>query len=158
MRTWHLDPRNPNCSLVGLKDVYNRSEDMELMRTGQSKMEVNQMYTEEGVSEEPVWDNVNQLTASGECYFCKKPGHQRRECRSYASWKAKSSERRGEHRDVGKVTCYKCNKKGHFSRDCRPFEIYTEAFALKYMDSLKNQSGLFMSWYTQLAGYVFKVK
>ena len=25
MRTGHLDPRNPNCSLVGLKDVYNRS-------------------------------------------------------------------------------------------------------------------------------------
>ena len=47
MRTWHLDPRNPNCSLVGLKDMYNRSEDMELMRTRQSKMEVNQMYKEE---------------------------------------------------------------------------------------------------------------
>ena len=72
MRTWHLDPRNPNCSL---KDVYNRSEDMELMRTGQAKMEVNQMYTEKGVSEEQVWDNVNQLTPTGDCYFCKKPGH-----------------------------------------------------------------------------------
>ena len=51
MRTWHLDPRNPNCSLAGLKEVYNRFEDMELMRTRQSKMEVNQMYTEEVVSE-----------------------------------------------------------------------------------------------------------
>ena len=54
MRTWHLDPRNPNPCLVGLKDVYNRSEGMEVMRTGQSKMEVNQMYTEEGVSKEQV--------------------------------------------------------------------------------------------------------
>ena len=69
MRTWHLDPRIPNCSLVGLKDVYKRSNDIELMRTGQSKMEVNQIYPEEGVSEEQGWDDMNQLTPSGECYF-----------------------------------------------------------------------------------------
>ena len=119
MRTWHLDPRNPNCSLVGLKDVYNRSKNMELMGTGQAKMEVNQMYTEEGVSEEQVWDNVNQLTPTGECYFCKKPGHQRRDCRQYASWKAKGPEKRGERRDVRKFICYNCNKEGHLARDCR---------------------------------------
>ena len=28
---------------------------------------------------------------------------------------------------------------------------------LKYLDSMKNQSGLFMSWYAQLAGYFLKV-
>ena len=119
MRTWHLDPRNLNCSLVGLKDVYNRSEDMELMRTGQTKMEVNQMYTQEGVSEEQGWDNVNELTPTGECYFCKKPGHQRRDCRQYAPWKAKGPEKRGERRDVRKFICYNCNKEGHLARDCR---------------------------------------
>ena len=82
-------------------------------------MEVNQMYPKEGVAEEKVWDNVNQLTPSGECYFCKKPGHQRKDCRSYASWKAKGPEKRGERRDVRKFTCYNCNKEGHLARDCR---------------------------------------
>ena len=104
---------------MGLKDMYNRSEDMELMRTGQSKMEVNQMYPEEGVLEEQVWDNVNQLTPSGECFFCKKPGHQKKVCRAYASWKTKGLEKRGEHRDVRKFTCYNCNKEGHLARECR---------------------------------------
>ena len=39
----------------------------------------------------------------------------------------------------------------------RPLEIYTDSTALKYLDSMKNQSGLFLRWYAQLAGYVFKV-
>ena len=99
--------------------MYNRSEDMELMRTGQTNMEVNQMYTQEGVSEEQGWDNVNELTPTGECYFCKKPGHQRRDCRQYAPWKAKGPEKRGESRDVRKFICYNCNKEGHLARDCR---------------------------------------
>ena len=92
---------------------------MKLMKTRQFKMKVNQMYTEEGVSEEQVRDNVNQFTTSKECYFCKKPSHQRKECRSYASWKAKSSEKSGECRDVRKFTCYNCNKEGCLTRDCR---------------------------------------
>ena len=39
----------------------------------------------------------------------------------------------------------------------RPFEYYTDSSAMKYLDSMKNQSGLFMHWYAQLAGYVLKV-
>ena len=49
----------PNCSLLGLKDVYKGYRDMELMRAGQSKMEVNQLYPDKGVSEEQVWDGMN---------------------------------------------------------------------------------------------------
>ena len=82
-------------------------------------MEVNQMYPEEGVLEEQVLDNVNQLIPSGECFFYKKPGHQKKDCRAYASWKTKGSEKRGEHRDVRKFTCYNCNKEGHLARECR---------------------------------------
>ena len=79
-------------------------------------MEVTQIYPEEGVSEEQVWDNVNQLTPSGECFFCQNPGHQKKDCRAYASWKAKGLEKRGEYRDVRKFTCY---KEGHLARNCR---------------------------------------
>ena len=71
-----------------------------------------------GRAEEQVCKNVNQLTTSGEFYFCKKPGNKRKECRPYASWKS-SSVMRGESRDVRKFTCYNCNKDGHLSRDCR---------------------------------------
>ena len=50
-----------------------------------------------------------------------------------------------------------CIKKWEHILRYRPFEIYADASALKYIDSMKNQLGLFMPWYAQLAGYVFKV-
>ena len=36
-----------------------------------------------------------------------------------------------------------------------PFEVHTNAFALKYLTTMKNQSGLFMRWYQELAGFNF---
>ena len=35
------------------------------------------------------------------------------------------------------------------------FEVYTDASALKYLTTMKNQSGLFTRWYQELAGFNF---
>ena len=50
-----------------------------------------------------------------------------------------------------------CIKKWEHILRYRLFKIYTGTSALKYLHSMKNQSSLFMRWYAQLAGYVFKV-
>ena len=39
----------------------------------------------------------------------------------------------------------------------RPFEVHTDASALKYLTTMKNQSGLFTRWYQELAGFNFTV-
>ena len=36
-----------------------------------------------------------------------------------------------------------------------PFEVHTDASALKYLTTMKNQSGLFTRWYQELAGFNF---
>ena len=39
----------------------------------------------------------------------------------------------------------------------RPFEVLTDASALNYLTTMKNQSGLFTGWYQELAGFNFTV-
>ena len=39
----------------------------------------------------------------------------------------------------------------------RPFEVHTDASVLKYLTTMKNQSGLFTRWYQELAGFNFIV-
>ena len=39
----------------------------------------------------------------------------------------------------------------------RPFEVHTDAYALKYLTTMKNQSGLFTRWYQELVGFHFSV-
>ena len=38
-----------------------------------------------------------------------------------------------------------------------PFRVHTEKSALKYLTTMKNQSGLFTMWYQELAGFNFTV-
>ena len=38
-----------------------------------------------------------------------------------------------------------------------PFEVHTDASALKYLTTVKTQSGLFNRWYQELAGFNFIV-
>ena len=39
----------------------------------------------------------------------------------------------------------------------RPFEVHTDSSALKYLTTMKNQSGFFTRWYQELAGFNFTV-
>ena len=38
-----------------------------------------------------------------------------------------------------------------------PFEVHTDASTLKYLTTMKNQSGLFTRWYQELSGFNFTV-
>ena len=38
-----------------------------------------------------------------------------------------------------------------------PFEVHTDASSLKYLTTMKNQSGLFTRWYQELAGFNLSV-
>ena len=50
-----------------------------------------------------------------------------------------------------------CIKKWKHILSYRPFEVHIDALALKYLTTMKNQSGLFMRWYQELAGFNFTV-
>ena len=48
-----------------------------------------------------------------------------------------------------------CIKKWKHIFCYQPFEVNTNTSALKYLTTMKNQSGLFMRWYQELDGYNF---
>ena len=48
-----------------------------------------------------------------------------------------------------------CIKKWKHILNYQPFEVHTDAFALKYLTTMKNQYGLFTRWYQKLAGFIF---
>ena len=48
-----------------------------------------------------------------------------------------------------------CIKKWKFILNYCLFEVHTDASALKYLTTMKNQSGLFTRWYQELAGFNF---
>ena len=50
-----------------------------------------------------------------------------------------------------------CIKKWKHILNYGPFEVHTDSSALKYLTTMKNQSGLFTRWYQELAGFNFKV-
>ena len=50
-----------------------------------------------------------------------------------------------------------CIKKWKHILNYRPFKVHTDASALKYLTTMKNQSGLFTRWYQEFAGFNFTV-
>ena len=50
-----------------------------------------------------------------------------------------------------------CIKKWKHILSYRLFEVHTDASALKYLTTMKNQSGLFTRWYQELDGFNFTV-
>ena len=50
-----------------------------------------------------------------------------------------------------------CIKKWEHILSYRPFEVHTNASALKYLTTMKNQSHLFTRWYQELGGFNFTV-
>ena len=99
-----------------------------MLKTGQVPMDVNAMPgLVEDVSEAEYKDteeSVNALNGGDKCYFCKKTGHQKRDCRKFDEWKKKNPNRKpgGNQRNTSSrppISCYNCGKEGHISRECR---------------------------------------
>ena len=67
---------------------------------------------------------MNALQSGEACYFCKKTGHQKRDCRKFEEWKKKNPHKKpgGNPRSANSrpsISCYNCGKEGHISRECR---------------------------------------
>ena len=133
LRTYNMDPRAPAQDMAGLHSTYgyDRSEMSKankMLQTGQVPMDVNAMPgLVEAVSEFEDLEaegEVNALQNGDTCYFCKKTGHQKRDCRKFKEWKKKNPHRKpgGNSRSATShpaISCYNCRKEGHISRECR---------------------------------------
>ena len=75
-------------------DMSETSKAYEMLKTGQVPMNVNTMPgLVEGVSDVEdleVEGGVNALQNGDKCYFCKKTGHQKRDCRKFEEWKKRN--------------------------------------------------------------------
>ena len=97
----------------------------EMLKTRQVPMDVNTMPgLVEDVSDADAESRINALQGKDVCYFCKKLGHQQRDCRKFDEWKRKNPNRKygGEtHKASSRpsISCYNCGKEGHISRECR---------------------------------------
>ena len=96
LRTYNLDPKAPAQDMAGLQSMYgyDKSEMTEankMLKTGQVHMDINPMPgLVEDVSDAEELDaegGINALQSGDMCYFCKKPGHQKRDCRKFNEWK-----------------------------------------------------------------------
>ena len=70
---------------------------------------------------------VNALQNGDTWYFCKKTGHQKRECRKFDEWKKKNPHKEpggnpgnpSSNNSRPSISCYNCGKEGHISWECR---------------------------------------
>ena len=69
-----------------------------MLKTGQVPMDVNAMPgLVEDVSDAEELDaegGINALQSGDMCFFCKKPGHQKRDCRKFEEWKKKNPHKK----------------------------------------------------------------
>ena len=103
----------------------------EMLKTGQVPMDINAMpgLVEDvsDVEDLEAEGGVNALQNGDTCYFCKKTGHQKRECQKFDEWKRKNPHKKprgnpGNPRSNNSrpaISCYNCGKEGHISRECR---------------------------------------
>ena len=98
-----MDPRAPALDMAGLNSTYgdDRSETSkahEMLKTRQVNMDVNAMPgLLEDVSDDQDLEmegGVNALQNGDMCYFCKKTGHQKRDCRKFEEWKKKNPHKK----------------------------------------------------------------
>ena len=97
-----LDPRAPAQDMAGFQSTYRYDESKitkanKMLKMGQVPMDVNSMPGQvEDVSDAEELDaesGINALQGWDMCYFCKKPGHQKRDCRKFGEWKRKNPNR-----------------------------------------------------------------
>ena len=91
MRTINTDPRAPSHDMAGLRSTYSFETELKSTKTnvmwkrGQVPKDVNTMpglVLDESDNEESH-EECNAMQNGDGCFFCKKTGHQRQDCRKY---------------------------------------------------------------------------
>ena len=99
-----------------------------MLKTRQVPMDINTMpWLVEDVSDVEDLEaegGVNALQNGDTCYFCKKTGHQKRDCRKFEEWKKKNPHKKPRENPRSadshpSILCYNCGKEGHISWECR---------------------------------------
>ena len=108
--------------MAGLRSTYGYDEGTndrsdEMLKTGQVPMDVNAMpeFMSDESEDEDV--GVNAMQSGNACYFCKKPGHLKRDCKKYIDWERNSTDRKTGSNSQKPISCYNCGKEGHISRE-----------------------------------------
>ena len=118
LRTW----RTPAQDMAELHSTYGNdgsemSKANEMLKMGQVPMDVNAMpgLVEDmsDVEDLEAEGGVNALQNEDMCYFSKKTGHQKRDCRKFEEWKKKNPHKkpRGNPRSDNSrpsISCYNC--------------------------------------------------
>ena len=120
-------------NMMGLKDIFIKPEVLNYERSGQLPMEVNYVPArsdfQTAEEEDDMLDGgreINAVTDTRECFFCKRTGHLKADCRAFSKWKTQNPSKvsvmnGGNGRNTGRpnFTCFNCNKEGHRARDCK---------------------------------------
>ena len=119
LRNWNLDPKNPNSSLVGLRDDKLRIGEDQMVKTGQIQMEVNQVREQEP-EQEGEQGEVNALKPGTVCYNCGQGNHIAKDCRGPKKETATGTAKKPKTTEPKKkkVICFNCNEAGHYSNNC----------------------------------------
>ena len=102
LRTYNLDPRTPAQEMAGLQSTYGYANSEmtkanEMLKMGQLPMDINGtagLVEDFDAEELDAEGGINALQSGEVCYFCKKPGHQKRDCRKFEEWKRKNPNRK----------------------------------------------------------------
>jgi hypothetical protein len=90
--------RAPAQDMAGLQSTYGYDKSEMTKANEMLKMDINAMPgLVEDVSDAEELDaegGINALQSGDMCYFCKKPGHQKRNCRKFDEWKRKNPNRK----------------------------------------------------------------
>ena len=107
--------------MTGLQNTYgyDKSEMIkanEMLKMGQVPMDINAMQgLVEDVSD--AEGRKNALQSGDTCYLCKKPGHQKRDCRKFDEWKRKNPNRK--YGSDPRNFVLQLRKECHISWECR---------------------------------------
>ena len=124
LRTYNQDPRVPSQDMAGLRSTYRYDKGTadstdEMLKTGQVPMDVNAMPGLMSDESEEESGDVNAMQSGDACFFCKKFGHLKRDCKKYIEWKKNNSSRKAGNTQRKPISCYNSGKEGLISRECK---------------------------------------
>ena len=129
LRNWNSNPKNPNTSLVGLKDDKLRFVEDQVISTGQVQMEVDERVPETvdqkpSASRKEYLGAVNSLRPETGHFQCS----QRAKTRKETETKKK------------KVVCHNCKQPGHYSNRCpEPRKGYQKGVKTNWVSNMELQ-------------------